>query len=130
LGPSRKIFSQRAVSPRKPLKIRVFQRLDSLGEKLEAGFRDAASSAGIPVATNRVGSMMTGFFQESPVADFDSASISDTECYGRYQQAMLRQGIYLAPSQFEATFVSLAHTDADIEAAGQAAKETLASLKV
>ncbi len=106
----------------------AYRKLDSLGEMLERGLRDAASRAGVPVHVNRVGSMMTGFFQTGPVTNFESAAKSDTGRYGAYHRAMLEQGIYLAPSQFEATFVSLAHTEADIAAAGEAAAKALASV--
>ena len=106
----------------------TYRKLDSLGEKLERGLRDAASQAGVPIHVNRVGSMMTGFFQTGPVTNFESAAKSDTDRYGAYHRAMIEQGIYLAPSQFEATFVSLAHTEADIAAAGEAAAKALASV--
>jgi glutamate-1-semialdehyde 2,1-aminomutase len=106
----------------------VYRTLDALGEQLEGGLRDAASNAGIPVHINRVGSMMTGFFQEGPVTNFESAAKSNTDRYGAYHQSMLESGIYLAPSQFEATFVSLAHTNEEIAAAGEAAAKALASV--
>lgn len=107
----------------------TYRTLDRLGEQLERGLRDAAASAGVPVHVNRVGSMMTGFFQDGPVTNFDSAAKSNTDRYGAYHQAMLESGIYLAPSQFEATFVSLAHTETDIAAAGEAAAQALASIR-
>lgn len=107
----------------------AYRTLDRLGEQLERGLRDAASSAGVPIHINRVGSMMTGFFQDGPVTSFDSASKSNTDHYGAYHQSMLERGIYLAPSQFEATFVSLAHTESDIAAAGEAAGQALSSIR-
>jgi glutamate-1-semialdehyde 2,1-aminomutase len=103
----------------------TYHQLDKLGEQLENGLRAAASEADVPVYVNRVGSMMTGFFQEGPVTDFDSAARSNTDRYGAYHRGMLNQGIYLAPSQFEATFVSLAHSEADIEATANAARNAL-----
>ncbi len=106
----------------------TYNKLESLGAKLEQGLRDAASGASIPIHVNRVGSMMTGFFQDGPVTNFESAAKSNTDRYGAYHRKMLDQGIYLAPSQFEATFVSLAHTDADVAAAGEAAARALGSL--
>jgi glutamate-1-semialdehyde 2,1-aminomutase len=106
----------------------TYRTLDNLGAKLEDGLRSAASKAGLAIHVNRVGSMMTGFFQDGPVTNFDTAAKSDTGRYGAYHQAMLRSGIYLAPSQFEATFVSLAHTEADIASAGQAAEQAMAAL--
>lgn len=107
----------------------TYKKLDALGEKLESGIENAAGEAGVPVHVNRVGSMLTSFFHKGPVTDFNGASRSDTDCYGRYQQHMLRGGIYLAPSQFEATFVSLAHTEQDIDAAASAAREAMQSLR-
>jgi len=69
------------------------------------------------ITLNRIGSIMTGFFTPGPVTDFDSAMKANTEQYGRYYREMLQQGIYLAPSQFEAAFVSAAHSQADLELA-------------
>jgi glutamate-1-semialdehyde 2,1-aminomutase len=106
----------------------TYHQLDKLGKQLESGLRDAANEADIPVYVNRVGSMMTGFFQKGPVTDFDSAAKSNTDQYGAYHRGMLNQGIYLAPSQFEATFVSLAHSEADIEAAATAARNALKNI--
>ncbi|TVR72349.1 MAG: glutamate-1-semialdehyde-2,1-aminomutase [Sphaerobacteraceae bacterium] len=105
-----------------------YQKLDQLGSQLENGLRSAAESAGVPVHINRVGSMMTGFFQEGPVTNFETAATSNTDRYGAYHQKMLASGIYLAPSQFEATFVSLAHTEADIATAGDAAAAALKAI--
>lgn len=88
-----------------------YAQLEHLGSKLEQGLRAAAVEAGIQATVNRVGSMMTAFFTEGPVTDWPSAKNSDVERYARYFRAMLEEGIYLAPSQFECAFVSLAHTD-------------------
>ena len=79
------------------------------------------------ITVNRVGSMFTFFFTDQPVADYESAKRSDTAAFGRYFRSMLERGIYLAPSQFEAAFLSAAHTDADIDATIQAAKESFAA---
>jgi glutamate-1-semialdehyde 2,1-aminomutase len=76
---------------------------------------------------NRVGSMLTAFFTEGPVEDYAGARRSDTSRYARFFHGMLARGVFLAPSQFEAAFVSLAHTEADIEAAARAAAEVLAT---
>jgi glutamate-1-semialdehyde 2,1-aminomutase len=103
----------------------VYTRLNETGEKLENGLKQAAKSANVPLHVNRVGSMMTGFFRDGAVTSFDTAALSNTDKYGKYHQSMLRQRIYLAPSQFEATFVSLAHTDADIAAAADAAAKAM-----
>lgn len=88
-----------------------YQRLDILGEQLATGLREAADAAGIPVWQNRVGSMQTLFFCEGPVVNFTTAKQADTQRYGRWFHGMLEQGISFAPSQFEAAFVSAAHTE-------------------
>jgi glutamate-1-semialdehyde 2,1-aminomutase len=103
----------------------VYARLDALGARLEHGFRTAAEKAGVPATVNRVGSMLTAFFCAGPVTDYTTAKQADRERYARYFHAMLKRGVYLAPSQFEAAFVSLAHSEADIDAAGRAAIEAL-----
>ncbi len=96
-------------------------KADYLGEGLEGTFR----KSGVPTCTNRVGSMWTTFFQEGPVVDYATAKKSDTAAYGRYFRGMLARGVYLAPSQFEAGFVSLAHTRRDLDRTIGAARETL-----
>ena len=101
-----------------------YEQLERLGSKLEKGFRAAAAEAGIPATINRVGSMLTAFFTERPVTDWPSAKRSDTDRYARYFRAMLEEGIYLAPSQFECAFVSLAHTDELIEKTIDAARRS------
>ena len=105
----------------------VYRRLDALGAHLQGGLEAAARKAGIPATVNRVGSMLTLFFTEGPVADFASAKRSDTARYARFFHAMLARGVFLAASQFEAAFVSLAHSEGDIESAAQAAREALAA---
>ncbi len=92
----------------------TYERLEELGAALESGLATAAAEAGIATCINRVGSAMTLFFTEGPVTDYASAKRSDTRTYGRYFAAMRERGVFLAPSQFEAMFVSLAHSDADI----------------
>jgi glutamate-1-semialdehyde 2,1-aminomutase len=105
----------------------VYSRLDALGAALEGGLRRAAEQAGTPLTVNRVGSMLTGFFCAGPVTDYASARRADTKRYARYFHGMRERGVFLAPSQFEAAFVSLAHTDADIAEAARAATEALAA---
>ena len=105
----------------------VYARLESLGARLESGLRDAAQKAGVRLTVNRVGSMLTAFFADGPVTDYASARRADTARYGRYFHAMLDRGVFLAPSQFEAAFVSLAHTPADLDAAASAAREAIAA---
>jgi len=104
---------------------RAYPRLDALGAALEQGLRRAADKAGVELTVNRVGSMLTGFFCAGPVQDYASARRADTKRYARFFHGMLKRGVFLAPSQFEAAFVSLAHTDADIELAARAAEEAM-----
>ena len=94
----------------------VFERIDGLAQRLTEGVTAAFQKAEIPTTINRVGSMFTGFLNPGPVAGLADAENSDTEMYGRYFHAMQEQGVYIAPSQFEAGFVSTAHTEADIDA--------------
>lgn len=101
-----------------------YSRLEGLGLQLEKGLLKAASDASVPVRINRLGSMFTVFFTSKEVTDFESAKTCDTDRFNRFFHGMLDQGIYLPPSQFEAAFISVAHTDTDIEqtihAAGKA----------
>jgi glutamate-1-semialdehyde 2,1-aminomutase len=106
----------------------AYDRLEGLGARLEAGLRRAADKAGVPVVVNRVGSMLTGFFTDGPVHNYADARRADTARYGRFFHAMLERGVYLAPSQFEAAFVSLAHTPADLDQVDRAAMDSLASI--
>jgi glutamate-1-semialdehyde 2,1-aminomutase len=89
--------------------------LEELGEQLEAGMKDAAKSAGVPMQFNLCGSMFCGYFTSEPVHNLADAMKSDRERFKRFFHGMLEAGIYLAPSQFEAGFISTAHTSADIE---------------
>lgn len=102
-----------------------YQRLEIASIYLEDGLRRAAEAAGVPAQVNRVGSMLTMFFSETPVADFDAAKRSNTAGYATYFREMLGRGVFLAPSQFEAMFVSMAHGDAEIEATIEAAEHAL-----
>ena len=107
----------------------AFERLDSLAQRLTDGLTKAFQAAEIPSTINRVGSMFTGFFNPGPVEGLANAEGSDTEMYGRYFHAMQEQGVYMAPSQFEAGFVSIAHTEADINATIAKAEAALSSLR-
>jgi len=91
-----------------------YPRIDHLGAMLADGLREAALDAGVPVTVNQTGSMLTVFFTAGPVTGWESAAKSDTKRYAAYFRACLRNGVMLAPSQFEAAFVSAAHTEADI----------------
>lgn len=107
---------------------KIYTELEQKSARLEKGLLEAASAAGIRVCINRVGSMMSVFFTGESVIDFKSANTSDTGLFGRYFNGMLNQGIYLAPSQFEAVFVSAAHTEADIDTTLQAARKVFSDL--
>jgi glutamate-1-semialdehyde 2,1-aminomutase len=99
----------------------VYTRLEALSSRLEAGLRAAAAKAGVTVTINRVGSMITVFFCAGPVTSYDTAKKSDVKAFGRFFHAMLDRGVYLPPAQFEAAFVSLAHTEEDIDVTCEAA---------
>ena len=104
---------------------KVYKPLDALAGKLADGLEQAARDAGAPTFHTRVGSMLSMFFTDSEVYDGDTAGRCDTERFGRYFWGMLDHGVYLAPSQFEAGFVSTAHTEADIAATIAAAQRVL-----
>jgi glutamate-1-semialdehyde 2,1-aminomutase len=104
---------------------RPYGWLEQLGARLEHGLRAVATEADMPHQFARVGSMMTLFFTERPVTNWDSASCCDTAQFSRYFWGMLERGVYLPCSQFEALFVSAAHTEADIDATIEAAREVL-----
>jgi glutamate-1-semialdehyde 2,1-aminomutase len=106
----------------------VYAGLDRITAAVAKGIAAAAQDAGIAVQTNRAGSMVTWFFTETPVTDFATAETSDTEAFGRFHRAMLDQGVWLPPSQFEAAFLGTAHTAADIEFTLQAARKAFASM--
>jgi glutamate-1-semialdehyde 2,1-aminomutase len=101
----------------------VYEKLESSSAKLCEGLSRAALEAGIQTITNRVGSMWTTFFTDERVTDWTSANRSDRQLYGRFFHAMLDEGVYLAPSQFEAAFVSVAHTDLIIDETIEAARK-------
>jgi glutamate-1-semialdehyde 2,1-aminomutase len=106
----------------------VYERLDRLGARVESGLSEAAGHAGVALTVNRVGSMLTAFFTAAPVVDLASAKRADTARYARFFHAMLERGVFLAASQFEAAFVSLAHTDDDLDTAARAAREAMKTL--
>jgi glutamate-1-semialdehyde 2,1-aminomutase len=106
----------------------VYAELDRLGQKLAGGLCHAAQNVGLVTCCNRVGSMSTMFFTSEDVVDWKTAATCDTAAYATYFRGMLDAGFTIAPSQFEACFVSLAHTDADIDAFLSAAGSVLAKL--
>jgi glutamate-1-semialdehyde 2,1-aminomutase len=106
----------------------AYCQLEDLGEQLEAGIREAARSAGVPVQFNVCGSMFCGYFTSEPVHNVADAMKSDRERFKRYFHGMLNEGVYLAPSQFEAGFLSTAHSAADIEKTVKAAAKVMKTL--
>ncbi len=105
----------------------AYCKLEELGEQLEAGMRNAAKSSGVPVQFNSCGSMFCGYFTSEPVQNLADAMKSDRERFKKYFHGMLNEGIYLAPSQFEAGFISTAHTSADIDKTVRAAAKVMKS---
>lgn len=106
----------------------LYKQLEERSAALARGVADEAKRAGIALTQTRVGSMLTSFFTQEPVVDWNSAKKADTKRYGLFFHGMLEQGIYLAPSQFEAVFLSTAHTSADIEKTIRAARVAFKSL--
>jgi glutamate-1-semialdehyde 2,1-aminomutase len=105
-----------------------YTRLNERAERLVAGLRKAAKESGLPAQLNAKGSLATLFFTERAVRNYEDAKSSDTGRYARFFQEMLGRGIFLAPSQFEAMFLSAAHTDADIDRTISAARESLGAI--
>ncbi len=106
----------------------AYAKLEQLGLALETGMTSAAKSAGVPVQFNRCGSMFCAYFTSEPVHNVAEAMKSDRERFKRYFQGMLAEGIYIAPSQFEAGFLSTAHTAADVEQTVKAAAKVMKTL--
>jgi len=106
-----------------------YQRLEIASIYLEDGLRRAAEAVEVPVRLNRAGSMLTIFFSGEDVTDFTSARRADTERFAAYFRGMISRGVFLAPSQYEAMFVSMAHLDAEIEATIEAAGDALAGVR-
>ena len=104
----------------------IYPRLEKLSGELVLGVAAAAKAAGVPICHNRVGSMFTWFFQPGPVTNWTSAAKSDTDAFARFFRSMLDNGIYLPPSQFEAAFLSAAHTGEDVQKTIAAAKQAFA----
>jgi glutamate-1-semialdehyde 2,1-aminomutase len=102
-----------------------YERLEHLGKRLGDGLAGAAAAANVAVTVNRIGSMVTMFFTAGPVTDYASAKTSDTTRFGAFFRKMRERGVFLPPAQYEAMFVSLAHTDEDVDAVIAAAKGSL-----
>ncbi len=107
----------------------VYPKIDKLSGELVDGVMAAAKDAGVPLWANRVGSMFTWFFQEGPVTDWDSASKSNTEAFGKFFRGMLDAGVYLPPSQYEAMFLGATHTEDDVQKTIVAAKQAFSGMK-
>jgi len=103
----------------------VYETLEARAAELDAGLREAAARARVPATTNRVGSMLTAFFTAEPVTDWRSAARADRARYGAFFHAMLARGVYLAPSQFEAAFLSVVHSADDVATTVEAARAAL-----
>ncbi len=108
----------------------LYGRMERLAATLVQMVSEAAREAGVAVTANRVGSMFTWFFTAAPVKDWPSAAASNTEAFGRFHRAMLEAGVYLPPSQFEAAFLSAAHTEQDVSQTVAAAREAFAAVQV
>ncbi len=107
---------------------RIYAELESTAAGLEAGLARAAAEAGVPVTINRVGSLLSCFFTDKPVRNFDDVRATNIAAFKRFFSEMLDRGVYLAPSAYEAMFVSLAHTSQDIEQTVEAARESFCRL--
>lgn len=105
-----------------------YERLETLSARLESGLAAAAEQAGVPHAITRVGSMLTLFFNVQPPCDWETASQSDTSRFAKYFWGLLDRGVYMPCSQYEALFVSAAHSEADIDQTVRAAEEVLSAL--
>jgi glutamate-1-semialdehyde 2,1-aminomutase len=104
----------------------TYERLEQLGARLGDGLAKAAATAGVPVHLNRIGSMLTLFFTRTAVLDYETAKTADTKRFGSFFRNMRDRGVFLPPSQFEAMFVSLAHTEDDVDQVIAAARQALA----
>lgn len=108
--------------------ISPYKKLDVKTAALATGIGEAAKRANIPVTQNRIGSIFCTFFTDKPVANYDDAKTCDKARYAKFFHGMLERGFYFAPSQFEVGFVSLAHTDADVDSTIEAAREVFSTL--
>ena len=107
----------------------LYRRLARLGARFAAGLRAAGQQADVPLQVNALGSMLTPFFTDRKVTNYASATSADSAAYATFFRSMLAQGIYPPPSQFEAWFLSAAHTEQDIDRALRAAREALQAVR-
>jgi glutamate-1-semialdehyde 2,1-aminomutase len=105
----------------------IYPQLERVTQSIADGVGELARAAGVPLTTNRVGSMFTWFFTPGPVTDYASASASDTEAFGRFHRSLLESGVWLPPSQFEAAFVSTAHGQIEVDHVLTAARAALSA---
>jgi glutamate-1-semialdehyde 2,1-aminomutase len=106
-----------------------YEKLETTAAMLETGLANAAKEASVPITLNRAGSLMSCFFTDRPIKNFDDVQSTNIKQFKRYFTAMLSRGIYLAPSAFEAMFVSLAHTEEDVKITIEAAKHSFWEIK-
>ncbi len=105
----------------------VYPQLEATAKAVADGVAAEARKAGVPLTLNRVGAMWTWFFTPGPVTNYDEAAKSDTAAFGRFHRAMLDQGVWLPPSQFEAAFLSTAHGPVEVQATIDAARVAFAA---
>jgi glutamate-1-semialdehyde 2,1-aminomutase len=110
-------------------KAEIYPKLEQLSGELVEGVMAAGREAGVTLCANRVGSMFTWFFQPGPVTDWDTASKSNTEAFGKFFRAMLEAGVYLPPSQYEAAFLGAAHSHEDVQRTVAAAEQAFRGMK-
>jgi glutamate-1-semialdehyde 2,1-aminomutase len=106
----------------------VYEKLEQLGQRVEAAFHDAAKAVGVPLTVQRVGSMLTPFFIDTPVRSWDDAKRCDTVAFGKMHNALIKRGVHWPPSQFEAGFVSLAHDEVALAKTEKALSEAFRAL--
>ncbi len=104
------------------MRAEVYPQLEATAKAVAEGVAAEAARAGVPLTLNRVGSMWTWFFTANEVTNYEQAARSDTAAFGRFHNAMLEQGVWLPPSQFEAAFLSTAHGEAEVAATIAAAR--------
>jgi len=110
-------------------KTEVYPQIEATSKAVFEGVAAEAAKAGVPLTTNRAGAMGTWFFHAGPVTNYDEAAQSDTAAFGRFHRAMLEQGVWLPPSQFEAAFVGTAHSDAEVRNTIEAARAAFEAVR-